>query len=58
LLTLLAPKTRWTLANLSGSSGGKCGEKMQFSTHRRRRSLQAAQGDDDDDDDPLLDFAM
>ena len=56
MLTLLAPKTRWTLANLRGSSAGKWGENIQFSTHLLRRSLQAAHGDEDEDD-PLLDFA-
>ena len=44
LLTLLAPKTLWTMANLWGSSAGKKGAKMQSLVHRRRSSLHDAHG--------------
>lgn len=45
LLTLLAPKTLWTLPNLWGSSAGKYGAKTQSLAHLLLRSLHAAHGD-------------
>jgi len=45
LLTLLAPKTLWTMANFWGSSEGKYGAKMQSFEHLRLNNLQEAQGE-------------
>lgn len=45
LATLLAPKTRCTLANLWGSSVGKYGAKRHSFVHRLLSSLQAAHGE-------------
>lgn len=44
LITLLAPKTLWTTANLSTSSAGKYGASRHLLSHLRRSILQAAHG--------------
>lgn len=41
---LLAPNTRWAMANLAGSEGGKYGASTQLSEHLLLNVLHAAQG--------------